>query len=85
MKLQRKFVRQGSYLDIISLVWLKLLFTLVKPIYYEMDDELKSHSNLEVKNLAKRGAIVKATPSPDQVTSGIFGRYKKNHTELNTK
>ena len=56
-----------------------------KPIIYPMCPELEQHTRSEVQNLVKKGAIKAVEPEATQVTSGIFSRFKKNHTKENPK
>ena len=56
-----------------------------KPIYYDMNSELRHHTNQEVQNLIRKKAIVPVEPIPEQFTAGIFSRYKKNHTVENPR
>ena len=50
-----------------------------------MIGELKTHTRHEVQNLVEKGAIIPVDAIPGQFTSGIFSRYKKNHTQDNPK
>ena len=56
-----------------------------KPIVYPMCPELETHTRSEVENLVRKGAIKAVEPMATQVTSGIFSRFKKNHTKNNPK
>ena len=55
------------------------------PIIYPMIKELEDHTRQEVRNLIEKGAIKAVEPDVTQVTSGIFSRFKKNHTVENPK